>query len=305
MITLASDFGTPYPAAMKGVLCQRTDARLVDVAHDFPRQDVRAAAFWLRETLPYFPPATHLVVVDPGVGTDRNALVVRADEHALVGPDNGVLLPAARRLAGDADLETYVVDETRLESVEPTGAQRSPSAVPGERGEGPASNTFHGRDVFAPAAAGVHDTALDSLGDLEWLSPLSGAPADLELPTAMLEGANGGESDRATGEVLVVDGFGNVITNVPGNWLAGRDRIVANGITVPVGETFAAVPAGAKLATVGSHGYVELDVNRGRGDEAFGLEGGDRVVLESTAHETAGDETIRDDETAGDGTGDE
>lgn len=105
MITLTSDFGTPYPAAMKGVLCQRTDARLVDIAHDFPRQDVRAAAFWLRETLPYFPPATHLVVVDPGVGTDRNALVLRAGEHTLVGPDNGVLRPVARRLVGDGPLE--------------------------------------------------------------------------------------------------------------------------------------------------------------------------------------------------------
>ena len=99
MITLTSDFGSPYPAAMKGVLCTDTDARLVDIAHDFPRQDVRTTAFWLREVLPYFPPATHLVVVDPGVGTDRAALVIRAGEHVLVGPDNGVLAPVARRLA--------------------------------------------------------------------------------------------------------------------------------------------------------------------------------------------------------------
>ena len=71
MITLASDFGSPYPAAMKGVLLEACDARLVDVSHTFPRQDVRAAAFWLREVLPYFPPAVHLVVVDPSVGTAR------------------------------------------------------------------------------------------------------------------------------------------------------------------------------------------------------------------------------------------
>ncbi|PSP76248.1 NAD operon protein, partial [Halobacteriales archaeon QS_3_64_16] len=99
MITLSSDFGSPYPAVMKGVLCSRTDTHLVDIAHDFPRQDVRTAAFWLREVLPYFPSAVHLVVVDPGVGTERKALVVRAGEHALVGPDNGILLPAARALA--------------------------------------------------------------------------------------------------------------------------------------------------------------------------------------------------------------
>ncbi|MDL0137082.1 SAM-dependent chlorinase/fluorinase, partial [Halobacterium salinarum] len=72
MITLSSDFGSPYPAAMKGVVLQTTDARLVDIAHDLPRQDVRAAAFWLREVVPYFPPAVHLAVVDPGVGTDRS-----------------------------------------------------------------------------------------------------------------------------------------------------------------------------------------------------------------------------------------
>ncbi|WP_440765981.1 SAM hydrolase/SAM-dependent halogenase family protein [Natronorubrum sp. DTA7] len=279
MITLASDFGSPYPAAMKGVILQRTDCRLVDIAHDFPRQDVRAAAFWLRETLPYFPPATHLVVVDPGVGTDRNALVVRAGEHALVGPDNGVLLPAARRLAGDADLEYYVIDERRLEPVEPAGTQRSAavSADPEDATAGPASNTFHGRDVFAPAAAAVHDTALEDLVDLEWLSPLEDDPVDLVLPRASLTG------ERATGEVLVVDDFGNVITNVPGEFLEERERIVANGDTVPVGETFAAVPTGERLATVGSHGYVELDVNQGRGDEAFDLAAGDRVVLETTA----------------------
>ena len=293
MITLASDFGTPYPAAMKGVLCRRTDARLVDVAHDFPRQDVRAAAFWLREVLPYFPPATHLVVIDPGVGTDRNALVVRAGEHALVGPDNGVLLPAARRLTGESDLETYVVDETRLEPVEPAGGPVGPSATAlsgggvsggsaGRNGsdarEGPASATFHGRDVFAPAAGDVHEAGVDALAALEWLAPLEDDPVDCSLPDPTVE------DDRAAGEVLVVDDFGNVVTNVPGGFLTGRDRIVANGDAVPVGETFAAVPVGERLATVGSHGYVELDVNRGRGDEAFGLEAGDAVVLEANAN---------------------
>ena len=276
MITLSSDFGTPYPAAMKGVLAGRTDARLVDIAHDFPRQDVRAAAFWLREVLPYFPPATHLVVVDPGVGTDRDALVVRAGDHALVGPDTGVLLPAARRLTGgDANrLEAYAVDETRLEPVEPTGTVATAASATALSGDdGAASATFHGRDVFAPAAAAVHDTGLDALGDLEWLAPTS-FDVDLELPTSERE------AECAIGEVLVVDGFGNAITNVPGSFLGGRERIAANGEVVPVGETFAAVPVGERLATVGSHGYVELDVNRGRGDEAFDLAAGDQVVLE-------------------------
>jgi len=113
MITLSSDFGSPYPAAMKGVILSQSAARLVDVAHDFPRQDVRAAAFWLREVLPHFPPAVHLVVVDPGVGTDRAAIVVRAGDHALVGPDNGVLLPVARALADDLEIYRIAVDDPR------------------------------------------------------------------------------------------------------------------------------------------------------------------------------------------------
>ncbi len=283
MITLASDFGTPYPAAMKGVLCQRTTAKLIDVAHDFPRQDVRAAAFWLREVLPYFPPATHLVVIDPGVGTDRHALVVRAGEHTLVGPDNGVLLPVAKRLAGDGAFDTYTIDETRLEPVTPTGngaaasSGRATAQAPSR--DGPASNTFHGRDVFAPAAAAVHETDCDAFADLEWLTPLETSPVALELPEAALE------NERAHGEVLVVDDFGNVITNVPGDFLAGHDRIAANGTVVPVGETFAAVSPGERLATVGSHGYVELDVNQGRGEAAFGLEAGEKLVLEAVDEE--------------------
>ncbi|GAB3018883.1 SAM hydrolase/SAM-dependent halogenase family protein [Natronobiforma cellulositropha] len=255
MITLASDFGTPYPAAMKGVILARTETPvdLVDVAHDFPRGDVRTAAFWLREVLPYFPPAVHLAVVDPGVGTDRNALVIRAGEHALVGPDNGVLLPAARRLleASETDaLSAFTIDDSSAESA-----------------------TFHGRDVFAPAAAAVHEAGVDALETVPSLTPVPSV-VDLTIPDARLE------ETGATGEVLVVDDFGNVVTNVPGAVLEGREDVRVDGQRVPVGETFAAVPPGEKLATVGSHGFVELDVNDGRGDEAFSLAPGEVVRLE-------------------------
>lgn len=290
MITIASDFGTPYPAAMKGVLCRRTEAQLVDVAHDFPRQDVRAAAFWLREVLPYFPPAVHLVVVDPGVGTDRNALVIRAGEHVLVGPDNGVLVPAARRLAGgddsddrdtdaghgDTALEPYVIDEAQLDPPE------SPGNADGDSEEGTrrrASNTFHGRDVFAPAAGDVHEFSLDrrdELAELGFVEPVDEF-VSLDLPDATVDD----DRSRAAGEVVVVDDFGNAITNVPGSFLAEQEELAVDGEVVPVGDTFAAVPAGEQLVTVGSHGYVELDVNQGRGDEAFGLTAGDRVVLDA------------------------
>jgi S-adenosylmethionine hydrolase len=253
MITLTSDFGSPYPAAMKGVIASRCDARMVDIAHDFPRQDVRTAAFWLRELLPYFPPAVHLVVVDPGVGTDRAAIAVRAGGHALVGPDNGVLLPAARRLAGrDADPDAFEVEYAD-----------------------PASVTFHGRDVFAPAAAEVHGVGVDRMGELSLLIP-DADPEGLSFPDPDV-GAAG-----ASGEVLVVDDFGNAITNVPGEVLEGRfgGAVTVDGETVPVEPTYAAVGAGERLVTVGSHGNVELAVNRGRGDDAFDVDTGETVRID-------------------------
>ncbi|WP_136716345.1 SAM hydrolase/SAM-dependent halogenase family protein [Halorientalis salina] len=251
MITLSSDFGTPYPAAMKGVILQESDARLVDVAHDFPRQDVRASAFWLREVLPYFPPAVHLVVVDPGVGTDRDAVVLRTGDHALVGPDNGVLVPVARELGPDDSFEAFTV------------------AV-----DDPASSTFHGRDVFAPAAASVHEAGVDSFQESEQFSPTEDV-VNLRFPEPRV-----GEN-TATGEVLVVDGFGNVITNVPGDVLTDRfgSQVTVNDEQAPARRMYAAVDAGERLVTVGSHGNVELAVNRGRGEEAFGLSAGDEVVL--------------------------
>ncbi|KAA9396775.1 S-adenosyl-l-methionine hydroxide adenosyltransferase [Haloarcula sp. CBA1130] len=256
MITLSSDFGSPYPAAMKGVICQATDARIEDIAHDFPRQDVRAAAFWLTQTLPYFPPAVHCVVVDPGVGTDRDALVVRAGEHALVGPDNGVLLPAARELAENATgaADTFEVFTWAYDD--------------------PPSTTFHGRDVFAPAAAAVHDTGVD---DIETRPETDSTDdyVDLRFPAATVEG------DRATGEILVVDEFGNAVTNIPGEVLADRfgDTIGVSGHDAPVRRAYAAVDQDQRLVTVGSHGNVELAVNRGRGDEAFGVSAGDTVTM--------------------------
>ncbi|WP_435363157.1 SAM hydrolase/SAM-dependent halogenase family protein [Haloarchaeobius sp. DYHT-AS-18] len=260
MITLASDFGSPYPAAMTGVICARSDARIEDIAHDFPRHDVRATAFWLRELLPYFPPAVHCVVVDPGVGTDRDAIVLRVGDHALVAPDNGVVLPVARELAGLApgdplereDVTAFVIDDAEADST-----------------------TFHGRDVFAPAAAALHEAGVANAESLDRLTPTDSVNlVDCMLPEADVE--NG----RAEGEVLVVDDFGNAITNVPGEFLAGASAVTVNGDRTPVGETFAAVPEGDPLVTVGSHGLVECDVNQGRGDEAFGLAVRDAVVLE-------------------------
>ncbi|MFW5918231.1 MAG: SAM hydrolase/SAM-dependent halogenase family protein [Haloferacaceae archaeon] len=299
MITLASDFGEPYPAAMRGVLLRRSDARLADVSHDLPRGDVRGSAFWLRFLLPEFPPAVHLVVVDPGVGTDRDAIVLRAGDHALVGPDNGVLLPAARALAAgvrasdrgsvvgpgaanvsDPDAASVAEPDAESDAREADDASGTVSTTSMShvdafriRVPDPASSTFHGRDVFAPAAATAHDTGVDDLSSASIFQPIDEV-VDLALPPARIE------DDRAEGEVLAVDDFGNVITNVPGSFLREAETVHVDGDPTPVGATFASVPRGQRLVTVGSHGYLECDVNDGRGAEAFDLAAGDPVRVE-------------------------
>ncbi|EMA69005.1 NAD operon protein [Halorubrum aidingense JCM 13560] len=282
MITLASDFGSPYPAAMKGVVRRHTDAEIVDIAHDLPRGDPRAAAFWLRFVLPEFPPAVHCAVVDPGVGTDRDALVVRAGSHVLVAPDNGLALPPARALA---DAEGSPDAEESSDGAAPPDVEVFVVDV-----DEPASATFHGRDVFAPVAARIRASldggpaastpveVADALAAMDDLSPATD-PVDLVLPDPVVERDADGDPVAVDGEVLVVDRFGNVVTNVPGDLIRGRDWIRVNGDLTPVAETFGDVEQGDQLVTVGSHGYVECDVNDGRGDGVFGLYPGDEVRL--------------------------
>lgn len=234
---------------MKGIILDMCDARIVDIAHDFPRQDVRTAAFWLREVLPYYPPAVHCAVIDPGVGTDRAALVIRAGDHALVGPDNGLLLPAARSLADAVEIFEWEYDDDSTDSA-----------------------TFHGRDVFAPAAAAIHETGVDAIESFD-RATLIEEYTDLSFPDPEVR------EKEASGEVLVIDGFGNAVTNIPA--LDGlSESVVVNGERVPVERSYAARKAGTRLVTVGSHGNIELAVNQGRGDDAFGVGVGDDVRLE-------------------------
>lgn len=250
MITLTSDFRWPYPAAMRGVLASRTSARLIDVTHRLPRQDVRAAAFWLREVLPYFPPAVHLVVVDPSVGTDRAVAVFAAGDHRFVGPDNGVMVPVARAI--DPGFTAWELTDYDA-----------------------ASSTFHGRDVFAPLAADLHETkdwTPSALADVEPVDAIE----TVTFPSATREG------DVILGEVLVVDSFGNVITNIPAQEIdpAFGDTLTVNDESVPFVRAYDAVAPGTPLATIGSHGNLELAVNRGRGTQAFDLSQADAIRVQ-------------------------
>src|SRR5437764_12552643 len=191
-ITLTTDFGgkSPYVSAMKGVILSlNPHARLIDLSHQIPPQDVRFAAFFLRACVPYFPPeAIHVVVVDPGVGTDRALLYVEVERHRLLAPDNGCwtgLIGVGQTLLSG---KPTVFRLTERRFWRPT-----------------LSSTFHGRDILAPVAAHL------SLGE---------DPRNLGLPFAdwvRLETKSpiiG--TDRLVGEVIFVDHFGNLITNIPG-----------------------------------------------------------------------------------------
>jgi S-adenosylmethionine hydrolase len=248
---------------MKGILCQLTDTQLIDVTHEFPRQNVRASAFWLREVIPHFPPAVHLAVVDPGVGTGRKAIVVRAGGHALVGPDNGLLIPPARALT-EGSIEVFRV------AVSGDGSGDPATTWPPD----PASSTFHGRDVFAPTAGRVHEVGVDSLDTLAGIEHTDSYER-VRVPVCQHR------DDGLVGEVLAVDGFGNVITNVPGTEIRAHvgGQIEVSGDSVPVRRTYAGVDPNESLVTIGSHGNVELAVNQGRGDDAFGVAVGDSVHL--------------------------
>jgi len=249
IITLLTDFGTTdgYVAEVKGALLRRApEAVLVDVAHDLAPGDVVAAAYVLGRAWRAFPDGTvHLAVVDPGVGTPRRALAGEAGGHRFVAPDNGLLTSA---------LEGRAFDVVALEV--PVGA----------------SSTFHGRDVFAPAAARL------AVGEpLAALGPRVVDP--VLLPPARLE-RRGGD---LVGTVVHVDHFGTLITNLPGAGLAPGAIVRLGAYDLELRKTFADVAPGYPVAFVGSGGTVEVAVRDVRADAALRLTRGAEVRASACA----------------------
>ncbi len=253
IITFTSDFGhrDSYVAEVKGAILRVSLAvRVVDVTHEVPPQDIRTGAFHLMRAVAAFPAGTvHLAVVDPGVGTARRAVVAATrSRHLLVGPDNGLLSWAAR---GGAAWREWARNDIR---------------GPGR------SRTFHGRDIFGPAAAAL----ASGLVSFEECGPSVEDP--VVLPWARPRKVAGG----ATGEVLVVDHYGNVIVGIPGRWLSLRDgtpvRVAAAG---QVHEAVTGLYAsGAPLVVhEDSSGWVEVAVPGGRADERLGVRPGARVAI--------------------------
>lgn len=253
VVTLLSDFGTrdPFVGLMKGVvLGLAPSARLVDLGHECDAYDVAGAAFWLARGYGYFSPGTvHLAVVDPGVGSMRRAIAAVAGGHAFVGPDNGLL---AEALAGAGRVEAVELDQARA------GRGGEPSA------------TFHGRDLFAPAAARLAAGA--PLGELGHpIDPASLVPSPLPRPRR--------EGGVLVGEIVVVDRFGNLITNLEADARAANSgaRVAWAGGELLLARTYADAARGAPLVLVNAFGVVEIAVREGNAAAAFGLGRGSPV----------------------------
>jgi len=245
LITLLTDFGTAdsYVAEVKAALLRAApQATLVDLTHAVPPGDLRAAAYLLGRTWHRFPEGTvHLAVVDPGVGTPRAALAFGAAGHWFVGPDNGLFTPVLR----DAAVEIVTL------AVPPTAAP-----------------TFHGRDLFAPAAAALASgTALQALGQ-----PYLGIPHRLSYRDPHYEGKS------VVGEVVYVDRFGTLVTNLTPEMVPDYAVIEIEGLDIgPLRRTFGDVPTGGLLAYLGSGGQVEIAVRDGSAARRLGMGVGGRI----------------------------
>jgi S-adenosylmethionine hydrolase len=248
LVTLLTDFGhrDPYVGIMKGVLHSRASALrgIVDLTHEVPAQDVRTASFFLSRSWSWFPEGTvHVAVVDPGVGSGRGVLAARHRGHLFLAPDNGLLTPLL-----DGGAEARVLDLERF-------------ALPG------VSRTFHGRDVFAPAAA-----ALASDVPFEEAGHEAAAWERLELPAA-----SGPE-----GEVILVDVYGNLVTNLDSVLVADGSRrwvVEVAGARVPLRGTYAEAGTGELLALVDSYGLVEIARRDGDAAAELGAGVGTSAVL--------------------------
>jgi S-adenosylmethionine hydrolase len=254
IVTLLSDFGTRdgYVGALKGVILARFPAaRVVDLAHELAPGDVAAASAVLGQSAPLFPQGTvHLAIVDPGVGTGRRGLAVGVGGQLYVGPDNGIFSAV---LHSTGPVVAHALEKRRL-------------------WREPVSPVFHGRDVFAPVAAHLASGgALADVGPALIPESLQRLPA--REPVA--------EPDGLRGEVVQVDRFGNLITNLrpPGLEQASAATVLVAGRELALVVTYGNVAPGELLAVVGSSGRIEIAVNGGSAAAALSSSVGSVVVL--------------------------
>jgi S-adenosylmethionine hydrolase len=262
VITVTTDFGHqgPFVGVMKGVILSRfAEARIIDLTHEIVVHWPAEAGFWLARAFRYFPGGTvHIAVVDPGVGTARDIIVVSAGGHLFLAPDNGLLAPVVGR---HADATIVRLNAARLSRF---GIDR-PSA------------TFHGRDVFAPLAAELASGACvpADLGD----TADNLVPAWVDEPTV--------EDGAVTGVVMTIDHFGNLITNIDAALLAQFrvPRVYGGNHTFPLLRTYGDVRPGEYLALVNSFGVVEIARAEQSAADGLGLGRGAPIVVRDTTGE--------------------
>ena len=256
LLTLTTDFGngSHYVAAAKGViLALNPEVHILDLSHDIPAQDLRQAAFFLSSTLRYFPPeALHVVIVDPGVGSKRPILYVEWENLRLLVPDNGCWTWLLE--AGPRKPRVIQLDDRRF-------------------WRGQVSSTFHGRDIFAPVAANL------SLGlDPRQLGPIVSDWVRLDRPTPR-------HNDKGiVGEVIYIDRFGNLISNIPGETLTLDDRpklVRVGGVDVHrIVRNYAEVPSGTLIALVSSSETIEVAVTLGNAAQHLGAGIGATIAID-------------------------
>jgi len=257
VITLTTDFGLkdPYVAEMKAVILSISpNATIVDITHEVEKFNIRMAAYVLTSATPYFPKGTiHVVVVDPGVGTKRRAILIQTKQGYYVGPDNGVLALAAKN---QSIKHIYKIANPKL-------------MLP------KISNIFHGRDVFAPAAAHL----ANGTPPAEFGPEIHEVVAPKFVKVVRRKG-------MLVGEVLHVDGFGNIITNLGEKELELMDvkdvvdmKLKDVRLKLPLCKAYAEVETQKPLATIGSHNFLEVSINQGNAAQAFKIKSGEKVKL--------------------------
>lgn len=262
IVTLTTDFGTSdgYVGAMKGVILSRcSDARVIDIAHDVPSFDIAAGAYCLRQAARHFPDGTiHVAVVDPGVGTDRRAVVVDSGRQLFVGPDNGIF-------------SWVVPDPVASYAIESTDFMR-----------GSISATFHGRDIFAAAAGALAAGARPQDAG----ASVALAPLDIDDPLAVVR-APDGRVQRVRACVVHVDRFGNLISNCPAHIVPGRASVALPGVagtsavTIErISRTFGEVARGQPVAYIGSAETLEIAVREDSAARILGLAKGALITIE-------------------------
>lgn len=239
-ITLLTDFGDFYPGVMKGVILSiAPGVEVVDIAHNIEPHNIFQGAFLLYNSYKYFQEAVHLAVVDPGVGGSRKAIAIVSTNYIFVGPDNGLLYPSA---CEDGIKKIFEIKEDISELV------------------GVLSTTFHGRDIFAPAAA------LASKGMFEYFEEIDRVEK-LELFDYSIE------EGQIRCKVAFVDRFGNLVTNLKAEDVRAK-AFYFRGIEFPLVKTYSDVDVGEPLALIGSFGTVELSVREGKASEITGISRG-------------------------------